>query len=547
MTRRISGAMLGLTGMTALVFAGVHALAARPAAAPPAAPVAVTAPPVTDRCTALAGQTLPGDVKILTARTVGVTPAGTRLEPDAAPLANSIPPHCRIEGVIGERTGAGGKPFGIGFALALPDDWNGRFLLQGGGGLNGTVHPPIGAAAAGDIPALARGFAVASHDSGHKGAVFDDSFMADQRAALDFSENAVPTVARTAKAIIASYYGRAIGHSYMAGCSTGGRESMLAAQRYPELFDGIVVGAPAMRTGNSNLALSWAAVQFNQAAPRDGAGKPLVERIFSDADRAVLKKGLLAQCDGLDGLDDGMIMNVGQCRFDASRLACRKGQKADCLKPAQVTAIQRAFTAPRDKAGASLYAPYPYDTGITNTEGGIPGFLPTGKPGVFGPANRDLAIDVDARIQSVRANASQRLIDTDTWTNLNTFLGRGGKILFYHGVSDPWFSAFDTLNYWQRASAANGAAWRGASRFYMVPGMGHCRGGDSFDDFDLLGAVVAWVEQGRTPEAVLSWRSSQPSRQRPMCPWPSYAHYTGGDAELAGSYECRMPYSAPKG
>jgi len=81
----------------------------------------------------------------------------------------------------------------------------------------------------------------------------------------------------------------------------------------------------------------------------------------------------------------------------------------------------------------------------------------------------------------------------------------------------------------------------------MVPGMGHCRGGDSFDDFDLLGAVVAWVEQGRTPEAVLSWRSSRPSRQRPMCPWPSYAHYTGGDAELAGSYECRMPYGAPKG
>ena len=143
MTRRISGAMLGLTGMTAVLCAGVHALAARPAAAPPAAPVAVAAPPVTDRCTALAGQTLPGDVKILTARSVGVTLAGTRLEPDSAPLANSIPPHCRIEGMIGERTRAGGKPFGIGFALALPDNWNGRFLLQGGGGLNGTVHPPV--------------------------------------------------------------------------------------------------------------------------------------------------------------------------------------------------------------------------------------------------------------------------------------------------------------------------------------------------------------------------------------------------------------------
>jgi hypothetical protein len=199
-----------------------------------------------------------------------------------------------------------------------------------------------------------------------------------------------------------------------------------------------------------------------------------------------------------------------------------KGQKADCLKPAQVTAIQRAFTAPRDKAGASLYAPYPYDTGITNTEGRLPGFLPTGKPGVFGPANRDLAIDIDARIQAIRANASQRLTDTDSWTNLNTFLGRGGKILFYHGVSDPWFSAFDTLNYWQRASAANGAAWREASRFYMVPGMGHCRGGDSFDDFDLLGAVVAWVEQGRTPEAVLlapaSLRASVRCARGLLCP-----------------------------
>src|SRR5690606_11194483 len=180
-------------------------------------------------------------------------------------------------------------------------------------------------------PALARGFAVVSHDSGHEGAVFDDSFMSNQRAALDFAEASVRTVTLAAKALTERFYCRTIDHSYMTGCSTGGREGMLAAQRYPELFDGIVVGAPAMRTGHSNLAIEYAAVQFNQAAPRDSDGQPLPDRIFSAADRSTIHKGLLAQCDSLDGRADGMIMNVAQCRFRPAELQC-PGDKADgCL------------------------------------------------------------------------------------------------------------------------------------------------------------------------------------------------------------------------
>ncbi|CAN5856276.1 tannase/feruloyl esterase family alpha/beta hydrolase [soil metagenome] len=506
------------------------------------ADAAATAAPAA-RCAALVGQSLGDGVKISAATHVDAAAPGTVPSGFGPPLASGIPAHCRVEGMINARTGAAGKAYGIGFALALPDIWNGRFLLQGGGGLNGSVPPPLGNIAAGDTPALARDFAVISHDSGHKGAVFDAGFMADQRAALDFAEVSVRTVTIAGKAITTGYYGKPIDHSYMAGCSTGGREAMLASQRYPELFDGIVAGAPAMRTGDSNLAIAYSAVQFNQAAPRDKDGLPIVSQIFAAPDRQVILKGMLDQCDRLDGLADGMIMNQAQCRFQPAKLQCKTGKAEGCLSKAQVSALDRAFAGPKDAAGYPLYAPVPYDTGIVDSSGPLPGYLPTGAPGVFGPAPRDLTIDLDARAQAIRADGVQRLTDTHVWTNLNTFLGRGGKILFYHGVSDPWFSALATWDYWQRAKEANGPAWDAASRFYMVPGMAHCAGGNAFDTFDLLGPVVEWVEQGKAPAAVVAARRPPAKEQRPMCPHPSYAHYVGGDVTKPESFECRAPLS----
>lgn len=493
------------------------------------------------RCTALAGRSFGDGVQISAAVHVAAAAPGTVPSGFGPPIASGIPAHCRVEGMIDARKGADGKAYGIGFALALPDEWNGRFLLQGGGGLNGSVLPPLGNVAAGDVPALARGFAVVSHDSGHKGQVFDGSFMADQRAALDFAEASVRTVTVAGKAITTGYYGKPIGHSYMTGCSTGGREAMLASQRYPELFDGIVVGAPAMRTGDSNLAIAYSAVQFNQAAPRDKDGLAIVSQIFSPSDRKLILKGMLDQCDALDGLADGMIMNRAQCDFQPAKLQCKAGKAEGCLSKAQVSAMDRAFAGPKDAAGYPVYAPVPYDTGIVDASGPLPGYLPTGAPGVFGPAPRALTIDLDARVQAIRSDAVQRLTDTHVWTNLNTFLGRGGKILFYHGVSDPWFSATATWDYWQRAGATNGPAWDAASRFYMVPGMGHCAGGNAFDNFDLLGPVVDWVEKGEAPGAVPASRRGPAKEERPMCPHPSYPHYVGGDATKPGSFECRAP------
>ncbi len=463
--------------------------------------------------------------------------------PETADGGRTRSGYCRIEGIVNERAGFENASYGIRFSLSLPDVWTERLMLQGGGGLNGRVPSPDEGNVAGGISALARGFAVVGHDSGHASAQpFDSSFRADQRAALDFAETSVRVVTETARAMTEHFYERPIAHAYMVGCSTGGREGMLAAQRYPELFDGIIVGAPAMRTGYSNLARAWAAVQFNQAAPRDDEGRPIVGDIFSSGDRELLMTGLLRQCDGLDGLSDGVIANVTQCRFDPGELQCARNKRDDCLSRAQVNAVRRAFSEPRDASGRAIYTSFPFDTGITFDGPGIEGFIPTGRPSMLGPANRELEIDIDARLAAIRADAMQRLTDTHVWTNLNTFTGRGGKILFYHGVSDPWFSANDTLDYWQRAQEANGASWDDASRFYFVPGMGHCGGGtNTFGNFDLLSTLVDWVEEERAPDAVIASRSTPTPAQRPLCAYPAYPHYIGGDESRAESFQCRAP------
>jgi hypothetical protein len=509
---------------------------------------AQAAPDAATRCAALAGQRN-GDVEITAAtfhaqgRTLPAGPGG----PGA-----TMAPHCLVEGVINRRNGprndsganGGEAEYGIGFELALPAQWNGRYLLMGGGGLNGTIRPPSGPVAAGTHDALSRGFAVASHDSGHKGVVFDRGFFADQRAALDFAETSVRTVTLATRAITASYYGNAPHHSYMTGCSTGGREGMLASQRYPELFDGIVVGAPAMRPGYSNMGIEWAQVLLNRTQDA-GISTPAG---ITAAERGLIDRELVRQCDGADGRTDGIIANVEACRsFDVTALSCQPGQSEGgqsegCIAAPRVEALRTAFAGMRNAGGRQVYAAIPWDTGVTYTGPGLPGYLPAGAPGPFGPASAAREIDVDQRLYDVDWDAAGRLTDTAYWTNLSTFLGKGSKILYFHGVSDPWFSAYDTWDYFQRARAANGVeAWDNASRFYMVPGMHHCSGGNAYEVFDLLGPLVDWVEGGSAPGAVPASRRDGTGGQMPLCPHPTYAHYDGGDPAQASSYSCRSP------
>jgi feruloyl esterase len=499
-----------------------------------AAPAAAQSLDQAQHCAAFARESLGGDVQITSATHVAAT-TKSFVDPNGWPVS-ALPAHCKVEGVVNARKGAGGKGYGIHFAIALPDQWSGRFLVQGGGGLNGSVLPPTGPVAAEARPALARGFSVISSDSGHKGAVFDSSFMSDQRAALDFAEASVRTVALLGKKITKDYYGKDADHSYMTGCSTGGRETMLATQRYPELFDGVVIGAPAMRTGDSNLAIEYTKVLFNQLAPRTVDGKLDFAKVLTAADRKTIADGLLTQCDGLDGLKDGMIENVAQCNFQPKKLVCKGAKEDGCLSAGQARALELAFAGPKDKAGYPIYTAVPFDTGIVDPRGG---YLPTGGPGPLGPSSEATSIDLDARVHEIRNDATQRLTDTNYWTNLNTYLDRGGKLMFFHGVSDFWFSPLATWDYYQRAAKENGKAFTDASRFYMVPGMLHCQGGNSFDQFDMLSAIVDWVEHGKAPEAITARRRAPATETRPLCPFPAHAEYIGGDGKVASSFSCK--------
>ncbi|HEY1492891.1 MAG TPA: tannase/feruloyl esterase family alpha/beta hydrolase, partial [Candidatus Solibacter sp.] len=208
-------------------------------------------------CAGLAALKLDG-VEITKAAAID---AGHMIPPlyPGAPSIGPLPAHCLVDGVINRRKGVGGEEFGIGFSVALPEKaaWNGDFMMQGGGGGNGAVTYPVGGNYAGDKPALIRGFAVASTDTGHKAhsGPFDFNFMRDQQAHLDFAYQANAEVAGVARQIIASYYARPAAYAYFVGCSTGGREGMILSQRFPTVFNGIVSGDPAMRTSMSNIAI----------------------------------------------------------------------------------------------------------------------------------------------------------------------------------------------------------------------------------------------------------------------------------------------------
>jgi pimeloyl-ACP methyl ester carboxylesterase len=490
-------------------------------------------------CASLTGLKIPGyDVSI---KQAAVVPAGPLPANPLGPrVEGTLPAYCRVDGTIDERTGSDGKPYAIGFAVALPENWNGRFLFQGGGGLNGSVGLPIGAAAAGSKPALERGYAVVSTDSGHKGQVFDSSFFGEQEAALNFLYQAIGKVAPVGKAIVAAHYGKAADRSYFVGCSTGGREAMVMSQRYPRYFDGIVAGAPAMRTNFSNLADKYVTVALNSVAPKDESGKPITAKALSESDKKLVVDSLLKACDAKDGVEDGMVFDAKGCGFDPKSLVCNGAKSESCLTAAQASAIAKGFAGPKDSRGNQVYPGWFYDTGIT-AKVGIPGLLNPG-PSPVGPPTIVTTMDVDKDAQ-IASDPIAAVGDSAHWTQINTFFQHGGKLMFFHGVSDPWFSAKDTIRYYTEMTAANGGAdvVTKQSRLFLVPGMGHCAGGTAtLDRFDMLTSIESWVEKGTAPDFVEATGQSFPGRSRPLCPYPKHAQYKGsGDREKASSFECR--------
>ena len=323
-------------------------------------------------CGALRSFALPGTtLEITSAEHVpaGPGPAGT---PGRPGFAGTLPAHCRVDGVIERRTGVGGEEYGIRFALALPDNWAGQFLFQGGGGLNGNVAPPLGGQVAGATPALARGFAVVTNDTGHQGAVFDGSFFADQEAALNFLWLANGKVTVVAKALIDAYYREPAEHSYFVGCSTGGREAMIMSQRYPTYFDGLVSGAPAMRTGFSNLGMRSVSVALSAAAQRDanGSGRSRQRALGSrqEAHRRLAAQDLRRRRRPRRRLD----LRSARLRLRSGDLVCSGAKNDSCLSPTQASAVKQALSGPKTASGRQVYPGYLYDTGITFAGPGHP-------------------------------------------------------------------------------------------------------------------------------------------------------------------------------
>jgi feruloyl esterase len=513
--------------------------------------------------------------------------------------AQTLPTHCEVVGHLRERVGVDGRRYSIRFHARLPIEWNGRFLFQGGGGSDGALGNAVGSIGPSVPSALARGFAVLSQDSGHDNQTNGDparqgdlAFGFDPQARRDHAYASLDVTARTGQALVRAFYGRAAERSYFYGCSEGGREGMVFAQRFPELFDGIVAAAPGFALPKAAIAEAWDTRAFAGLAQRmglvDSAGSPLIGRTFSDEDFALVADAVLAACDAHDGATDGIVGDYKACT--TSRVAralaartCAAAKAATCLSSDQVATLRRVMAGPRNSRGGPLYSDWAWDAGIGGRDAG--GRYQQGwrmwKIGVVGarpipalnvvlgasslsalfttpptPLANDprtllryaLAFDMDRDAPRIFARAGD--FTESSWelvgaqrTDLSAFRRRGGKLIVPHGVSDPVFSVHDTMRWWDRVNAGAGGRAAEFVRVFPVPGMAHCGGGPATDQYDCLAAIVEWVERGAAPDRIIARAgASTPwaGRTRPLCPYPLVARYAGsGSVEIAESFVCR--------
>ncbi|NDY92477.1 tannase/feruloyl esterase family alpha/beta hydrolase [Ideonella livida] len=547
------------------------------------------------RLTAAQPAALSGDCAALAAR-LGDAPGGlpglkvTGVQAVAAgpvktgpnTLSVAVPAHCQVQGRLHERVSpVDGKPYAIAFELRLPLNWNGRFYHQVNGGIDGVVVPALGGLGGGPLaPALAQGFAVLSSDAGHPIA-YGPFFGLDPQARRDYGYQAVGSLTPVAKGLIERAYGKAPDRSYIGGCSNGGRHTLVAAERYADQYDGYLAGAPGYRLPRAAVANIFGAQQYAKVAtdPKD------LGSAFNPAERTALARAVLARCDALDGATDGLVQDVAACQqaFDLQRdlptcagegAADRTGQ---CLTRGQKAAVAAIFRGAVTSRGEAIYAPFPWDAGLgapgvafwefnasLHLDSGAVGAIfqvpPVQPAGFNGPAF-SLNTPVDTLVAGIQARNTTYPEDSLSFMTppdlggLEKIRARGGKVMLYHGVSDAIFSWHDTVAWQQAADQRTGGRSAQFTRLYAVPGMGHCSGGPSTDQFDLLSALVAWVEQGQAPGAVPAqargpgnpgganadlppdWAAS---RSRPLCPHPQVARYRGtGSLEEAGSFTCR--------
>lgn len=474
------------------------------------------------------------------------TPPGAR-----ARALDRLPAFCSVKGVI--------KPTpksAIQFEVWLPEqNWNGKLQVVGNGGLAGTISYPAMATA------LRDGFATASTDTGHT-ADESPTWLQDRERLIDYSDRGLHLTTVDSKAILQAYYSQPAKYSYYNGCSTGGKQGLMEAQRYPADFNGILAGHAANYWTHQMASEVWNGVVTS--SPETNLPK---EKLQLLQDRAV------AACDALDGAKDGLVSDPMRCRFDPGTVQCAGADGPNCLTPKQVEAVRNIYSGPKNPlTGKPIYAGmYPggemgWANGVVinrTTTSGVSSQDFWSYAAFKNPnwqfRTFDFARDIEA------ANKNLAAITNATDPNLEEFRRLGGKLVYYHGAADPLIPAQNGVNYFESVVAAQKGLEKTQSfyRAFLVPGLYHCAGGPgptAFGtsgpapesqrdaDHDILRALQRWVETGTAPAKVIAtkYTDGDPAKgvvfQRPLCPYPQVAMYRGtGDMNDAANFSCVVP------
>ena len=411
--------------------------------------------------------------------------------------------------------------------------WNGKLESVGNGAWAGTIgYMSLG-------PAVVAGYAAASTDTGHTGNNAD-FIIGHPEKVTDFAHRSVHEMTVAAKAIISAFYGSAPKFSYFNGCSTGGKQALTEAQRYPLDYDGIIAGAAAIYATHLQGMQTWVG---QMAHKEEGAMIPATKL-------AVLKKAVLDACDSLDGVKDGVLEDPRLCKFDPKVLACKSGSDdASCLTAPQLALAEKIYQGPTDKKGKQLFPGL--ERGTENSWSGM--------TGLAGAQPMSLAVETFSHLTFQNPSWDYRTFDFERDVavadktvgalvnsidaNLKPFLDRGGKLLMYHGWADPGIPPRNSVNYYEKVVDKVGKSKAAESiRLFMVPGMGHCNGGDGTSTFDKVGPLNEWVEKGKAPDQIIASRVRMgvTDRTRPLCPYPQVATYKGtGSTDDAANFVCK--------
>jgi len=450
--------------------------------------------------------------------------------PNAPQAFANLPAMCRVTATLKPSSDSDIK-----MEVWLPvSGWNGKLQGVGNGGWAGSIFYFMMA------NALRGGYAVVATDTGHAGGMGDGTFAFNHPEKLtDFAWRAVHEMTVTAKAVIEAYYGNGPRLSYWNGCSTGGRQGLKEAQRYPSDYDGILDGAPANYMTHLSSHSLWVA----HATLKDPASYIPKEKF------AALHKAVIDACDGLDAVKDGVLENPRQCKVDPKSIECPAGTDAStCLTPPQVEAARKIYGPARNpRTGAEIFPGL--ERGSEMGWGALAG----------GPAPLSISTDHFKYIVFKDPQWDYRTLDFDkdvakadeidsgllnaTSPNLRAFFKRGGKILMYHGWNDQLISPGNTINYYNSVVKELGPDTVSKSmRLFMVPGMDHCFGGDGPSLFDGMAALEQWVEQQKAPEQLIATHlaNGKPDRTRPLCLYPKVAVYSGtGSTDDAANFVCK--------